>query len=159
MIPEREKKNLSVVRVGDRYGAVFELLDARSTAEYIKESPENLEDYIQRSVRLIKQLHAIPAEPGELPDMKAQMLEWMSSIRRLHDEEQGGELTGESCDQLEKMIRETPDSRTLLHADLHLKNFMICRDELMIIDMDTLCTGDPISIWPPYTTPIGSFLR
>lgn len=133
-----------IVRVGDCYGAVFELLDARSAVEYIQESPAHLEDFIERSVRLMKQIHAIQAEPGELPDMKAQMLEWMGSVRRLQDNGQGGGLTGAVCDQLEKTIRETPDSLTLLHADLHLKNIMISEDELMVIDMDTLCTGDPV---------------
>ena len=37
-----------------------------------------------------------------------------------------------------------PDSLSLLHADTHLKNFLICDGEPMLIDMDTICTGDPI---------------
>ena len=92
----------------------------------------------------MKQIHAIHVEPGELPDMKQQMLEWIGSVRRLSKDGPGGSLPEEICDRLETMIRETPDSRTLLHADLHLKNIMICGDELMLIDMDTLCAGDPI---------------
>lgn len=133
-----------IVRVGDQYGSVFELLNARSAADYVKESPENLKDFILRSVSLMKQIHAIHVEPGELPDMKQQMLEWIGSVRRLSKDGPGGSLPEEICDRLETMIRETPDSRTLLHADLHLKNIMICGDELMLIDMDTLCAGDPI---------------
>lgn len=133
-----------IVQVGDRYGAVFELLDARSAVDYIQESPSQLEDFIRRSVDLIRQLHAIPVEPGELPDMKMQMLEWMRSVRLLHGSGQDGDLTDASCNLLEEMIRKTPDSHTLLHADLHLKNFMVCGDELMVIDMDTLCAGDPV---------------
>lgn len=133
-----------VVRVGDQYGSVFELLDARTAADYVKESPENLKDFVVRSVGLMKQIHAIAVEPGELPDMKQQMLEWAGSIRRLSKDSPGVSLPEEICDRLETMIRETPDSHTLLHADLHLKNIMICGDELMLIDMDTLCAGDPI---------------
>ncbi len=133
-----------VVRVGDQYGSVFELLDARSASDYVKESPENLEDFVVRSVRLMKQIHAIPVEPGELPDMKRQMLEWAGSVRTFSKDGLGDGLPEELCDRLETMIRETPDTHTLLHADLHLKNIMICRDEFMLIDMDTLCAGDPI---------------
>ena len=133
-----------IVQVGDQYGAVFELLDARSAVDYIKESPEHLEDFVQRSVELIRQIHAITAEPGELPDMKAQMLAWLGTLQRLHENGQGGDLTKADCERLEEMIRDTPGSLSLLHADLHLKNFMLCGEELMVIDMDTLCTGDPI---------------
>lgn len=131
-----------VVRVGEQYGTVFELLNARSAADYVKESPENLEDFVGRSVRLMKQIHSIEVEPGELPDMKQQMLEWLEAIRA--GSKTGSVLSEETCDRLETMIRETPDSRTLLHADLHLKNIMICGDEFMLIDMDTICAGDPV---------------
>ncbi|SEA65537.1 hypothetical protein SAMN05216349_1218 [Oribacterium sp. KHPX15] len=34
-----------IVRVGDSYGVVYELLDACSAADYVNESPENLEDF------------------------------------------------------------------------------------------------------------------
>ncbi len=133
-----------VVRVGDQYGSVFELLNAKSVSEYVMESPENLEDFVVRSVSLMKQVHAIHVEPGELPDMKQKMLEWNGEIRRLSADGPGKGLPEEICDRLEAMIRETPDSRTLIHADVHLKNFLICGDELMLIDMDTICAGDPI---------------
>jgi hypothetical protein len=43
-----------------------------------------------------------------------------------------------------QLINRIPNRKTLLHADYHLKNIMICNNELMLIDMDTLCTGDPI---------------
>jgi uncharacterized protein (TIGR02172 family) len=133
-----------IVRVGDQYGTVFELLDSRSAADYIMESPEHLEDYARRSVSLLKLIHSITVEPGTLPNMKKQMLEWMDSVRLLSESGQFGELPEGLCARLDQMIRDTPDTLMLLHADPHLKNIMICGDELMIIDMDTLCTGDPI---------------
>ena len=46
--------------------------------------------------------------------------------------------------QLKKLTEELPDSHTFLHADFHLKNIMIVKDELMLIDMETICAGDPI---------------
>ena len=133
-----------VVQVGDQYGIVFELLDARSSSEYVMESRENLEDFVEKSVRLMKQIHAIKVEPGELADMKQKMLEWAEAIRRDSESRPEEGLPAETCDRIEKMIRETPDTQTLLHADLHLKNILICGEELMLIDMETLCMGDPI---------------
>ncbi|MBR3245180.1 MAG: phosphotransferase [Parasporobacterium sp.] len=131
-----------IVRIGDQYGTVFELLNARSASEYVQESTKQMDAFISDSVHLLKQIHAIQADPGELPDMKEQMLTWLGSSRDFPEIREG--LTDEAFDQLEQMIRETPDSRMLLHADFHLKNILVCEDELMLIDMDTLCTGDPI---------------
>ena len=131
-----------IVRIGEQYGTVFELLNARSASEYVKESAQQLENFISDSVHLLKQIHAIRADSEKLPDMKEQMLTWISSFRNLPDIREA--LTGEVLEQMENMVRETPDSKMLLHADFHLNNILICEDELMLIDMDTLCTGDPI---------------
>jgi len=125
-----------IVQVGDQYGTVFELLDARSSVDYVKESPEHLDDFIQRSVQLMKQIHAIQVEPGELPNMRQQMLEWTAELKDSFDAQQ--------AEHLLQIVSEVPDTPTLLHADLHLKNIMMCEGELMLIDMDTLCMGDPI---------------
>lgn len=131
-----------IVQVGDQYGTVFELLNARSASEYVMESTQQLNSFISDSVQLLKQIHAIQADSGELPDMKKQMLTWLEASRNLPDVREG--LSDEAFKQLEQMIQATPDSKKLLHADFHLKNILICEDELMLIDMDTLCTGDPI---------------
>ena len=48
-----------IVRVGDCYGTVFELLDSRSSSDYIKESPENFEHFLQSSVKLMKQVQRL----------------------------------------------------------------------------------------------------
>ena len=49
-----------------------------------------------------------------------------------------------NMDQVKGLLDKVPDSHTLLHADFHLKNIMISKGELMLIDMDTLCYGDPL---------------
>ena len=125
-----------IVRVGERYGTVFEHLNAESASDYIKKSPEHFEDFIRRSVVLMKLIHAIEAAPGELPDMKQQTLSWMPELQPL--------LPEELYSRLSDIVNAVPDCHTILHADFHLKNILICGEELMVIDMDTLCTGDPI---------------
>ncbi len=126
-----------VVRVGDRYGTVFEKLDAGSSADYIKSSPEHFEDFIRKSVNLMRLVHSIEAaEKDELPDMKKQTLEWMKKVRKLIPEELYTELID--------IVDAIPYCNTVIHADFHMNNILVCGDELMLIDMDTLCTGDPI---------------
>ena len=125
-----------IVRVGEQYGTVFELLDAISSSDYIAESEDNLEDFISRSVELMKEVHSVEAEPGELPDMKQQTIGWLEKVRGL--------LPEEKFKKLQQIVNDVPDRHTILHADFHLRNIMIAKDGLMLIDMDTLCTGDPI---------------
>ena len=125
-----------VVRVGSHYGTVFELLNAKSASEYIAEFPEKLDWFIGNSVRLLKQIHAIEVEPGELPDMKQQTYGWLEKLRT--------RLSSVHWEKLRQIVDAVPNRHTLLHADFHLKNIMVSGDELMLIDMDTLCMGDPI---------------
>jgi len=125
-----------IVRVGERYGTVFEHLNAESASDYIKRSPEHFEDFLRRSVVLMKQVHEITAAPGELPDMKEKTLGWLPRMQQL--------LPAELFAKLSDIVNGIPECHTILHADFHLKNILICGEELMLIDMDTLCTGDPI---------------
>ena len=125
-----------VVSVGDSYGVVFELLNAISAVEYINSSKENLEDFIVKSVNLMNEIHSIEVEDGELPDMKQNTVKWADEIRDY--------LSDEVYSRLCRMIDLIPESHTLLHADFHVKNIMVSKGELMLIDMDTLSKGDPI---------------
>ncbi len=128
--------SFNIVEVGDRYGVVYEILNARSAADYVNESEANLEDFTVKSVELMNKIHAIDVEPGKLPDMKEMTLSWVDICRKY--------LPSEICDKLKSYVQAVPDSNKLLHADFHLGNIMVSDGELMLIDMDTLCTGDPI---------------
>ena len=125
-----------VVSVGDSYGVVFELLNAVSSVEYIHDSRENFDDFIVKSVNLMKEIHSIEVEGGELPDMKQNTVKWVGEIRSF--------LSDDVFSRLCRLVDQIPDSHTLLHADFHVKNIMVSKGELMLIDMDTLCIGDPV---------------
>ena len=74
--------------------------------------------------------------PRELSDMKERTIGWIGNLKKY--------LPADACDKLLELLENVSESHTLLHADFHLKNILITGDELMLIDMDTLCTGDPI---------------
>ena len=52
------------------------------------------------------------------------------------------------------MFEAIPERKTLIHGDCHFKNIMVQRDELLLIDMDTLSVGYPIfelaALYAPY---------
>lgn len=128
--------SFDIVRVGEQYGVVYELLNARSASDYVRESPANLDDFVKKSVDLMNMIHSIEVMPGELPDMKEQTFGWIENSR--------DHLSSDICDRLKTLLSGVADSHTLLHADFHLKNIMVSDGGLMLIDMDTLCIGDPI---------------
>ncbi len=125
-----------VVKVGDSYGTVFELLDARSFAGIIAEEPERIDWCVKEYVELLKKLHSTEVADGELPDIKKAYLTAVRNILPM--------LPAESGEKLLCMVEAIPDSKTLVHGDCHTKNIVLAGDEVLLIDMDTLSVGHPI---------------
>lgn len=125
-----------VVRVGDGYGSVFELLNATSFSKLIAADPEHLEQYVRRYVDLMKLIHSTEVKPGIMPEMKAVALNWADFLKDY--------LPSDKWEKLHALIAAVPDSLHMLHGDYHTKNVMLQNGEVILIDMDTLCTGHPV---------------
>ena len=125
-----------IVRVGDGYGTVTELLNAESVTQLIRKDPENLEQPVKYYVDMLKCIHGIEAENGELPDMKETALAWADFVAEHIPEEQGKKLHA--------LIEAVPKQNTLMHGDYHTNNIMVQNGEPLLIDMDTLCMGHPV---------------
>ncbi|MBQ1552045.1 MAG: phosphotransferase [Clostridia bacterium] len=125
-----------VVRVGDGYGSVFEVLNAKSFSKLINAEPENIDKYIALYVDLLKKIHSVELEPGDMPDQKGVALDWAAFLE--------GHLPDEIQKKLYKLVEEVPENHHMLHGDYHTKNVMMQNGEVLLIDMDTLCLGDPV---------------
>lgn len=125
-----------VVKVGDGYGSVFELLNAKSLAKLIIANPENLDEYVGYYVDLLKKIHSTEVQEGKMPDMKAVALDWAEFLRDYLPEEDSKKLLS--------LIEAVPKDNHMLHGDYHVKNVMMQNGEVLLIDMDTLCTGNPV---------------
>lgn len=125
-----------VVQVGEYYGSVFELLNAKSFAKLMIENPEQTEEYARQSVEILKTMHATMLKPGELPDKKAEALVWAEFCR--------DHLPADVGDKLVKLVSDVPVTLNMLHGDYHIKNIMQQNGENLLIDMDTLAMGHPI---------------
>ncbi len=125
-----------VVKVGDGYGSVFELLNAKSLAKLIIAEPEKLDEYVGVYVELLKKIHATEVQPGDMPDMKAVALDWADFLN--------GHLPPEQYEKLRRLIADVPEDHHMLHGDYHVKNVMVQNGEVLLIDMDTLCMGHPV---------------
>ena len=125
-----------VVRVGDGYGSVFELLNAKSFAKLIIENPDKLDEVVKMSVDLLKKIHSTEVKKGDMPDMKAVALDWADFLKDYLPENQ--------FNKLHSLIEAVPDDNHMMHGDYHIKNVMLQNGETLLIDMDTLCMGHPI---------------
>ena len=125
-----------VVRVGENYGTVMELLETSSISEMIRKDPEHLELPLRYYVDMMKQIHSTEVDPGDLPDMKQQALECAAFDRDY--------LTEEAGSRLYRMVEAVPQCNTMIHGDYHTSNILVRDGEALLIDMDTLCTGHPV---------------
>ena len=125
-----------IVRVGDGYGTITELLNAVSVTKLIRENPDDLTVAIKYYVDMLKSIHAVEAADGEVPDMKEIALDWARFVSAHIPEEQGKKLIS--------LVEAVPKQNTLLHGDYHTNNIMVQNGEPLLIDMDTLCMGHPV---------------
>ena len=124
-----------VVRVGNYLGSVFELLDAKSLSELMKEDPAHFDGFTETYVNLLKGFHENEGDET-IPDIKPLIFSWLEEAKKV--------LTEEEYAKIKKLIEEVPDSNTLLHCDYHTNNVMVQNGEALLIDMDTMSKGNPI---------------
>ena len=125
-----------IVRVGEGYGTVTELLNATSVTKLIRKNPEDLSIAANYYIDMLKSIHSIEAEDGELPDMKETALSWAQYV--------SPHLPKEQANKLRLLIEAVPKCNNLLHGDYHTNNIMVQNGEPILIDMDTLCMGHPV---------------
>ena len=129
--------SFDVVQVGDAYGVVYEMIDAKTTAQIIDADPSRIGEVATKSALLLKELHQIvPGPNAGLPDCKEHFIEWIDSLEEF--------LTEEETDALKGFIRSIPDRDTFLHGDFNAKNIMDTKGELLLIDIGDASIGHPI---------------
>ena len=125
-----------IVRVDDGYGTVTELLNAVSVTKLIRNNPDDMSEAVKYYIDMLKSIHAIEVEDGEVPDMKETALAWADFVAPNLSEEQGKKLRA--------LVEAVPKQNTLMHGDYHTNNIMVQNGEPLLIDMDTLCMGHPV---------------
>lgn len=125
-----------IVKVGDRYGSVFELLNAASYTSLILQHPEKLDAYVKELAALLRKIHATGVRASDMPDVKAYAGQWLSQAAPY--------LPAQDAEKLQTLVAQVPDRMTMLHGDYHTNNILCQNGEMILIDMDTLCHGHPI---------------
>lgn len=125
-----------VVKVGDKFGSVFELLDAKSLSQLIAEDPSTLDENVKRFGEMMKLIHGTMVKPSDMPSAKTTVVKWLKNDKDA--------LSDELYAKIEKLVNEIPETNTMVHGDYHTNNVMFQNGEALLIDMDTLSHGIPI---------------
>ena len=125
-----------IVRVGDSYGSVFELLDAVSFSHIIATDPSRLDWCIEENIKLLNTLHSTHVPDGKLPDIRNKYLSKIEGVRDI--------LTDEVAGRLRDMIMAVPFDDRMIHGDFHTKNIMLLDNDVLLVDMETISTGHPV---------------
>lgn len=125
-----------IVQVGDCYGTVFEMVNAKSCIDLIREDPARFDEVIRRYADFILLIHSFEDALGRLPDARDKCRQRLEAVAPC--------LPEAVAARLRELIAAMPENRHLVHGDIHLKNVMMNGDEPIIIDMDTLSNGDPV---------------
>lgn len=125
-----------VVKVGNKYGSVFELLKAKTYNDVVIENPDRLDEIVRDYAHFIRVVHAVEMERGALPEAKTVFLGYLDALR--------AHLPVDVSARLRALLEAMPENLHVVHGDIQMKNVMLSGDEPLLIDMDTLCVGDPV---------------
>lgn len=125
-----------IVKVGDMYGSVFELLNADTFNDLLIREPERFDEILRIYADFLKTVHSAEMDDDTLPMARDIFIGYFDVISDYLPEEQ--------CIRLKELILALPYDHHVVHGDFQMKNVMLVGDEPMLIDMDTLCTGQPL---------------
>ena len=125
-----------IVRCGENYGIVFEMIKADTVAGTIRKHPEMLDDLAAKMGRLFKQMHETELPNGALPDTAAFLKE---KIRQM-----GKYYTPAEQELLYKLLETAGEKKGIVHGDFHTQNVMLQDGEVVLIDMADVSLGAPL---------------
>lgn len=86
---------------------------------------------------LLRPLHDTHLRPGTLPAIEERMAGWIGYLEARY-------LDHGDADMMRQVVAAVPHRDTLLHYDFHEGNVMVADGELVLIDLDDVCVGNPL---------------
>ncbi len=125
-----------VVKCGDSYGIVFELLKSDTLGHAISNNPDRYDEYVDKYVALAKELHGANLNDSTFTTIKSVLHDRVPNLKKW--------CSDEEVALVDSLVDELPDDGSIIHGDLHPGNIMIQDGELLLIDMPEVTVGAKI---------------
>ncbi len=125
-----------VVRVGNQYGTVFELINAETLSQNFMDHPEQFDELMDKYVALLRQFHSTLAIVGMFPDIRDKYHEWAAGLKKY--------MSDDEIATLYRLIDAVPYRETMIHVDCHSRNIMVQDGKLVFVDMADVSIGHPL---------------
>lgn len=128
-------KNYGFVTAKGRYGIVFDFYSGTSFDNYFSKTKKEQYDCSELMGKMLKELHSIPLCECAHKYTDSGLIAYIRDLHILPDDKMNTLIT---------MIDNLPGPKVMVHGDYHEGNIMIDNNGPILIDLDTLCKGNPI---------------
>lgn len=129
--------SFETVRVGDKYGIVYEFLNGASVGKTLAQHPERVREIGERMGTLLKEQHGASMENTALEYMNDRVNGWIDRIENRF-------IKSKDAKMLREIVKAIPRGKCMLHCDFHEGNVMIQNGEYLLVDIDEACIGHPL---------------
>ena len=130
--------SFGIVSVGDRYGAMFELVDSETVSRCIARAPGQVKRYAKIMAELAHAIHSAElTQEDDFPEVADRLRNYVNGGIALEDEALAAKCM--------RLIDALPPTNHLVHGDFHTNNVFLQKGEALLIDMDRLSRGNPIA--------------
>ncbi len=130
--------SFDVVRCGEYYGIVYEMIDALSLSGTLRKQPQRLHELGRKMGTLLKKLHTTQFTQGTLPDATSTIYE---AVKVFHAH---GHISDSERNMLTGILDGIPQRNTLIHYDYHPNNILVQGEDLVLIDVGEASLGNPV---------------
>lgn len=125
-----------IVRVGDCYGTVYELLNAKDLVTVITEDKEHMDEYIRTFAQTVREMHETKIDADKFEPTKQKSIQAVGYLASV--------LTPDEMEKVREIYANVPDRESFIHGDCHIGNVMVQDGKMMFIDFATAGMGHPI---------------
>ena len=127
-----------VVKVGNFYGIVYEMIDADTMSGVLRKNPERLNELSVKAAHLLKKLHTTEFDEGTFADARFYPHKMAEAVYKREL------ISSEDKKAIDELIDRIPYRNTFIHSDFHPNNLLVRGDELILIDVGEAGQGNPI---------------
>ncbi len=125
-----------VVKVGNKYGTIYELIKSKTLSEILQESGDEFDSIAKKYGKFMREMHEVDVSNANFKSTTESYAQYKPVI--------AGKLGSEIAEIYNTLLDSIPDRNTYVHGDFHPKNIMVTGNDFLLIDMGESSHGHPI---------------